>query len=137
MPAMAKFGIIELLIVALAILIWWRWYDAVSRTALLAAGFLFGALFAVFGQIYQTGADSWELFRAWALILLPLALLSRQGGLWFLTWLVTNIGLNLFSSVTHRRLRSLSHCSTTFFISTPCSRMVICFFRDYVFWPGK
>ncbi len=83
MPAMAKFGIIELLIVALAILIWWRWYDAVSRTALLAAGFLFGALFAVFGQIYQTGADSWELFRAWALILLPLALLSRQGGLWF------------------------------------------------------
>lgn len=96
MPAMAKFGIIELLIVALAILIWWRWYDAVSRTALLAAGFLFGALFAVFGQIYQTGADSWELFRAWALILLPLALLSRQGGLWFLTWLVTNIGLNLF-----------------------------------------
>lgn len=55
MPAMAKFGIIELLIVALAILIWWRWYDAVSRTALLAAGFLFGALFAVFGRFTKPG----------------------------------------------------------------------------------
>ncbi|WP_114194822.1 DUF4401 domain-containing protein [Edaphovirga cremea] len=119
MPVMAKFGVIELLIVALAILIWWRWYDAVSRTALLAAGFFFGALFAVFGQIYQTGADSWELFRAWTLVLIPLALIGRQVGLWFLTWLVANIGLNLFFySYSSRFTTSFSLLDSAFYVNT-------------------
>ncbi|MYN12493.1 DUF4401 domain-containing protein [Pusillimonas sp. TS35] len=30
-----------------------------------------GALLAVIGQIYQTGADSWQLFILWALLLVP------------------------------------------------------------------
>lgn len=31
--------------------------------------FLIGTLFAVYGQVYQTGADSWILFRNWAIFL--------------------------------------------------------------------
>ncbi len=37
-----------------------------------------GGLLALFGQIYQTGADSWQLFLLWALLLIPW-LLARPG----------------------------------------------------------
>src|SRR5471032_937099 len=96
MPKMAKFALVELLIVALAIVVWWRWYDGVSRAALLALGLSFGGLFALYGQIYQTGADSWELFRAWTLVLLPLALIGRQNALWFCTWVIANLTFQLY-----------------------------------------
>ena len=96
MPKMAKFFLIQLFIIALAGVVWWRWYDAVARIALLAAGLSFGGLFALYGQVYQTGADSWELFRAWTLVLLPLALLGRQNALWFCTWAIANLAFQLY-----------------------------------------
>ncbi|WP_145525965.1 DUF4401 domain-containing protein [Yersinia rohdei] len=96
MPKMAKFALAQLLIIALAVVVWWRWYDAVARMALLAVGLSFGGLFALYGQVYQTGADSWELFRAWAGVLLPLALLGRQNALWFCTWVIANLAFQLY-----------------------------------------
>lgn len=96
MPKMAKFALAELLIVALAVVVWWRWYDGLARSALLAAGLSFGALFALYGQIYQTGADSWELFRAWLFVFLPLALIARQNSLWFCSWLLANLTFQLY-----------------------------------------
>ena len=96
MPKMAKFALAELLIVALAVIVWWRWYQSLARSALLAAGLSFGALFALYGQIYQTGANSWELFRAWLYILVPLALIARQDSLWFCSWLVANLAFHLY-----------------------------------------
>ncbi|MFW0700182.1 DUF4401 domain-containing protein [Pantoea sp. R13S299] len=96
LPKMAKFALAELLIVALAVVVWWRWYSTLARSALLATGLGFGALFALYGQIYQTGADSWELFRAWFWVLLPLALIARQNSLWFCSWLVANLTFQLY-----------------------------------------
>lgn len=96
MPKMVKFGLVELLIIALAVVVWWRWYDTVSQSALLALGLSFGGLFALYGQIYQTGADSWELFRAWALVLLPLAIIGRRNSLWFCAWVITNLAFQLY-----------------------------------------
>ncbi|MDO9092517.1 MAG: DUF2157 domain-containing protein [Rubrivivax sp.] len=49
-----------------------------SLLALLATG----ALFAYFGQTYQTGADAWQLFALWAALTLPLALGQRSDLLW-------------------------------------------------------
>lgn len=67
----------------------WRGPDSLPGSlGLLAAGLLAGPLLAVYGQYYQTGADAWELFRAWTLFLLPLALLGRQNGLWLAVWLI-------------------------------------------------
>lgn len=96
MPKMAKFAVVELWIVALAVVVWWRWYDSVAQSALLALGLSFGGLFALYGQVYQTGADSWELFRAWAIVLLPLALIARRNGLWFCFWVVANLAFQLY-----------------------------------------
>ena len=41
-----------------------------------------GALFAYFGQTYQTGADAWQLFALWAVLALPLCLGARSDMLW-------------------------------------------------------
>src|SRR5690554_6343654 len=50
---------------------------AAARAALLAAALLLGVLLALFGQVYQTGADPWQLFFFWALLLLPWTLVAR------------------------------------------------------------
>ena len=36
-----------------------------------------GALMALFGQTYQTGADPWQLFFNWAVVIIPFVLISR------------------------------------------------------------
>lgn len=43
----------------------------VGQSLLIAASVLTGVLLAVFGQIYQTGADAYELFVGWALLIVP------------------------------------------------------------------
>ena len=96
MPKMTKFLLARLFIVALAVVVWWRWYDGVARMALLAVGLSFGGLFALYGQVYQTGANSWELFYIWACVLLPLALLGRQNALWFCAWVISNLAFQLY-----------------------------------------
>ncbi len=41
-----------------------------------------GALFAYFGQTYQTGADPWQLFALWAVLALPLGVAVRHDAVW-------------------------------------------------------
>ena len=63
-----------------------------------------GALFAYFGQTYQTGADAWQLFALWALLALPLCLGVRSEVLWF-PWVVvacSAISLWTYTHTDHR-----------------------------------
>uniref|UniRef100_UPI00289F77E1 DUF2157 domain-containing protein n=1 Tax=Achromobacter mucicolens TaxID=1389922 RepID=UPI00289F77E1 len=65
--------------------------------ALLAlAGILLGALLALLGQTYQTGADTWELFAWWAVLLLPWALAAGSQAVWLLWALVLNLAVALW-----------------------------------------
>lgn len=41
-----------------------------------------GGLLAFFGQTYQTGADAWQLFTLWAVLMLPLCWGLRSDVLW-------------------------------------------------------
>ncbi|MDR2129338.1 MAG: DUF2157 domain-containing protein [Burkholderiaceae bacterium] len=68
------------------------------RAALFAAMLCCGALLALIGQSYQTGADVWELFAAWAALALPLALLARSSACWALWLVIGNSALNLIMS---------------------------------------
>ena len=67
-----------------------------GRVLLLVCGIGIGPMLAVFGQTYQTGAELWELFRVWTILLVLLALAGRQTGLWFAAWLVANIFVALW-----------------------------------------
>lgn len=62
-----------------------------GRVLLLVCGLGIGPMLAVFGQTYQTGAELWELFRVWTIVLVLLALAGRQTGLWFVAWLAANM----------------------------------------------
>lgn len=62
-----------------------------GQALLLACGVAMGPLLAVFGQTYQTGAELWELFRVWTVLLVALAIAGKQAGLWFAAWLSGNV----------------------------------------------
>jgi uncharacterized membrane protein len=57
-----------------------------GKLLLLAASMLVGVFIAVFGQVYLTGADTYELFQAWAVLILPWVILGRFMPLWIF-WL--------------------------------------------------
>ena len=89
-----KFGLIEAGIVAGVALSAWRGLgSAAGKIALLAAGFLVGVLFAVYGQVYQTGADPYGLFVVWGLLIVGWVLIGRQTGLWMLLLLLVNLSV--------------------------------------------
>jgi uncharacterized membrane protein len=80
-----KFALIETGFAGLALLAWRLGIDSMGgRAALFSSAFLVGVLFAVFGQVYQTGADPYGLFVAWSILILPLAIIGRQAALWIL-----------------------------------------------------
>ena len=82
---MTKFALIQAGIVGAALLAWRLGIDSIGGSAsLFSSAFLVGVLFAVFGQIYQSGADPYGLFVAWAILILPLAIIGRQAALWIL-----------------------------------------------------
>ncbi|HEX4985276.1 MAG TPA: DUF2157 domain-containing protein [Burkholderiales bacterium] len=83
----AKFGLVELLVVAALAVIWRLGLETLAgKVTLLAAALFVGALLALVGQTYQTGADTHELFSAWAVLILPWVLVGRFSALW-IVWL--------------------------------------------------
>jgi uncharacterized membrane protein len=83
-----KFAVLEGALVAAAVA-WWRLgFDSLPGQAMgVAVTVLLGVLMAVFGQVYQTGADAYELFVNWALLSLPFVVAARSWPHW-LVWLV-------------------------------------------------
>ena len=63
---------------------------------LLAASVLTGVFLAVFGQVYQTGADAWQLFALWALLVLGWAGIAAFAAQWLLWLLLVNTALWLW-----------------------------------------
>jgi len=83
----AKFAMVEAAILAALLALWRFGLDTPAGKATLVLLSLFtGALLALTGQVYQTGADAWELFAWWALLILPWVLVGRFSPLWLL-WL--------------------------------------------------
>ena len=95
-----RFGLVQAaLLVAIGAAVWWPASRRVVQVALTAAFVLLGVLLALVGQVYQTGADPWQLFFAWALLGLPWVWAARFSPLW-LVWLgVGNLAIWLHASV--------------------------------------
>lgn len=93
----AKFGLVEAPILVTLVFVWRLGLDGVAgRAALLLAALLTGALLALVGQTYQGGADTVELFAAWAAAILPWALVARFPALWILWLALVNLALALY-----------------------------------------
>jgi uncharacterized membrane protein len=92
-----RFALIELSMLACAVLAWMKPPPSfIGRGAVFLTFIATGALLGLFGQTYQTGADVYELFLAWALLGLPLAI-AAQWSVASAAWvLVFNAALLLF-----------------------------------------
>lgn len=67
--------------------------STIQRAALFGGSLLTGALLALIGQVYQTGADIWQLFAAWALLVTPLVLLSKSRASYLLWFVIIELAL--------------------------------------------
>jgi len=88
----ARFGIVEVaILLAVAAYVRWGHQRIAAQASLLAATLSLGALLALVGQVYQTGADPWQLFFAWAVLMLPWAVLGQAAVLWVVWVALLNV----------------------------------------------
>jgi uncharacterized membrane protein len=92
-----RFALLQVAFAGSVALAWWRVPpDPIASVSVALATLLIGGLLALFGQTYQTGADVFELFLAWAALALPFALGGRSGAVWAIWWVVLNIAFALY-----------------------------------------
>ena len=117
----AKFGLVEVLI-AVSIFVYWKSKNKVaypnysynrsnnvvsnnlsakliSKAALSMASILLGVLLAFYGQTYQTGADTWQLFFTWAILIIPWVVISRFPALWIFWLALINLTTVLYFQI--------------------------------------
>ena len=96
----AKFGMVEVLIV-LAVGSYWKLGEnkTIGKVSLLVATVFLGVLLALYGQTYQTGADTWQLFFTWALLMLPWAIVSRFPAIWIVWVVLINLSIVLYHQI--------------------------------------
>ncbi len=119
LAVVGKFAAVEAGIAVAALAALWRGLDRPDgAAALVAAMVLTGVLLAVIGQVYQTGADPWQLFALWALLALPWTVASSNAAHW-LVWLVivhVAIALVLMERLVLRGMVSETLAMTAFFL---------------------
>lgn len=104
MGKLGKFALVEgalvITILGYAGLAYQRKHKLVQQLLLLIASIITGSLLALFGQVYQTGADTWQLFAGWALLIIPWVLIARLPALWLLWLGLINASIIFYTAVT-------------------------------------
>jgi uncharacterized membrane protein len=97
---LAKLGLVEAAILATLAACWRLDLESMAGKAVLTLlALLVGALLALTGQIYQTGADPYELFAWWAVLILPWVAAGRFAPLWLLWLALLNLAAWLYFSL--------------------------------------
>jgi uncharacterized membrane protein len=92
-----KLGSVELAIIACLAAAYGYGLDHLGgKISLLSASVLLGGFLAVFGQIYQTGADAYTLFMMWAILIAAWVVIAEFAALWAVWLVVTNLFLALY-----------------------------------------
>ena len=76
-----------------------------------------GGLFALVGQTFQTGADPWQLFAAWAIATLPFAIASRSDAHWMPWSLVAMTAVQLWIHQTSGMKFTTATSSSSVYLS--------------------
>ncbi|RQO36699.1 DUF2157 domain-containing protein [Chryseobacterium sp. KBW03] len=94
----AKLGLTETLVIATTIIVLLPKTNSTTRNIILTgSSFLVGVLFAVFGQIYQTGANAYDFFLAWTLFITLWVVVSNFAPLWLLYIILLNTTFFLYT----------------------------------------
>jgi uncharacterized membrane protein len=105
----SKIGLIELLIViAVSLVLLTKLKQDIKNICLTGASVLVGVLFAVFGQIYQTGANAYDFFLGWSLSITLWVFVAGFAPLWLTFLLLINTTVVLYSEqVAYNRSSTL------------------------------
>lgn len=94
-----KLGLVEGLVVLATALVLFLRIDLNYRHIILTgASMLVGVLFALFGQIYQTGANAYDFFLAWTLFITLWVLISNFPPLWLVYLVLLNVTLITYAN---------------------------------------
>ena len=97
-----RFLLVDALLLMALASVWRLGLESLAgRAALFAAAVFVGVLLALIGQTYQTGADTYELFAAWAVLILPWVVLGRFALLWLLLIGLVNLAAYLYYDSFH------------------------------------
>jgi len=98
-----KFALVEVALVASVTAYWFlQKQETFAKIILLVSCIFLGVLLALYGQTYQTGADPWQLFFNWALLILPWAIISRFSVIWVFWLLLINVSVVLYTMTFSR-----------------------------------
>jgi uncharacterized membrane protein len=98
-----KLGIVAGLLSGCVIAAWMmNPQSAAHKVLLFAACLLTGVLFAVYGQIYQTGADAFDFFLAWAVFTVIWVWVSDFPPLWLAFLVLVNLALASYMDLEGR-----------------------------------
>lgn len=97
MGKFAKFALIEVsLVVSVSYYALAKKRGVLTQASAFLSSILVGALLALFGQTYQTGADTWQLFATWMLFITPWVVVARQASVWCLWLGLANVAIALY-----------------------------------------
>ena len=101
LPRLAKLGIAGGVLAATGLTaLFAPLWTGLRNVLLTATVVLIGVLLAVLGQVYQTGADSFQLFLLWSVFALPWVALVPFAPLWLVFAVLLNTTFILFTQQT-------------------------------------
>lgn len=107
-----KLGLIEgLIIITTLIVLFSKFNLNIKNIILTGASILVGVLFAVFGQVYQTGANAYDFFLGWTMFITLWVIVSNFAPLWLVYLTLINTTLILYAE-------QVAHNWSTVFVFT-------------------
>ncbi len=97
-----KLGLTQVLVLAAVVFVHLRGLDGLpGKIGLTVASLLVGVMLGVYGQVYQTGADSYELFMTWLLLILGWMAVSQFMPVWFLAYVLAHLAIATYWSSSY------------------------------------
>ncbi len=92
-----KFSAIEAgIIICLVATYFFTLQQLLGKILLTSAAVLIGVFLAVFGQIYQSGADVYQLFMMWAILISIWVIISNFAALWIIWAVIIQIAVGFY-----------------------------------------
>ena len=114
-----KLGMLEgLIIIAVLLVLTIPMKELIKNCIITAAAVLVGALFAVFGQIYQTGANAYDFFLGWTMCITIWVLATNFAPLWLIFIALINTTIYLYNDQVATGLSTINWMSILFALNS-------------------
>ncbi len=119
MHKFAKIGLTEGVLISTTILVLLPKINCNVRNIILTgASVLVGILFAVFGQIYQTGANAYDFFLGWTVFVTLWVLVSNFAPLWLVYLVLINTTFIFYSQQVAKDWSEVFICTMLFILNS-------------------